>query len=88
MIVPAIVSSTLLTLKNTFILAFATILFLLILTFYHFPLPHPGHLHFHVPDYYLYSVPLAVIIALIFLTYFGARFGIESRQRAGALREL
>jgi len=88
LIVPAIVSSTLLTLKNTFILVFITILFLLILTFYYLPLPHPGHLHFHVPDYYLYSVPLAIIIALIFLTYFGARFGIESRQRAGALREL
>ena len=88
LIVPSIVSSTLLTLKNTFILVFATILFLLILTFNHLPLPHPGNLHFHVPDYYLYSVPLAVIIALIFLTYFGARFGLESRQRAGALREL
>ena len=88
LIVPAIVSSTLLTLKNTFILVFATILFLIILTFNHLPLPHPGNLHFHVPDYYLYSVPLAVIIALIFLTYFGARFGLESRQRAGALREL
>ena len=88
LIVPAIVSSTLLTLKNTFILVFATILFLIILTFNHLPLPHPGNLHFHVPDYYLYSVPLAVIIALIFLTYFGARFGVESRQRAGALREL
>ena len=88
LIVPSIVSSTLLTLKNTFILVFATILFLLILTFNHLPLPHPGNLHFHVPDYYLYSVPLAVIIALIFLTYFGARFGLESRQRAGALKEL
>jgi len=88
LIVPSIISSTLLTLKNTFILAVATILFLLVLTFNHLPLPHPGNLHFHVPDYYLYSVPLAVIIALIFLTYFGARFGLESRQRAGALREL
>ncbi len=88
LIVPSIVSSTLLNLKNTFILAIATILFLLVLTFNHLPLPHPGNLHFHVPDYYLYSVPLAVIIALIFLTYFGARFGLESRQRAGALREL
>ena len=88
LIVPSIVSSTLLTLKNTFILVFASILFLLILTFNHLPLPHPGNLHFNVPDYYLYSVPLAVIIALIFLTYFGARFGMESRQRAGALKEL
>jgi len=88
LIVPSIVSSTLLTLKNTFILAFATILFLLVISFYHLPLPHPGNLHFHVPDYYLYSIPIAVVIALVFLTYFGARFGIESRKRAEALKAL
>ena len=41
LIVPSIVSSTLLTLKSTFILVFATILFLLTITFYHLPLPHP-----------------------------------------------
>ena len=88
LIVPSIVSSTLLTLKSTFILVFTTILFLLVISFYHFPLPHPGNLHFHVPDYYLYSIPAAVVIALVFLTYFGARFGIESRKRAEALKEL
>ena len=88
LIVPSIVSSTLLTLKNTFTLAFATILFLLVISFYHLPLPHPGNLHFHVPDYYLYSIPIAVVIALVFLTYFGARFGIESRKRAEALKAL
>ena len=88
LIVPSIVSSTLLTLKNTFTLVFATILFLLVISFYHLPLPHPGIIHFHVPDYYLYSVPLAVVIVLVFLTYFGARFGFESRKRAEALKEL
>ena len=88
LVVPSIVSSTLLTLKNTFILVIATIFFLSLLTFFYLPLPHPGNLHFHVPDYYLYAVPLAVVIALVFLTYFGARFGLESRQRASALKEL
>ena len=88
LIVPSIVSSTLLTLKNTFTLALATILFLILITFYHLPLPHPGNLHFHVPNYYLYSVPMAVVIALIFLTYFSARFGLESRKRSAALKEL
>ena len=87
-IVPSIVSSTLLTLKNTFALALATILFLILITFYHFPLPHPGNLHFHVPNYYLYSVPMAVVIALVFLSYFNARFGLESRKRSAALKEL
>ena len=88
LIVPAIVSSTLLTLRSTLILSISTVLFLLVISFYHLPLPHPGNLHFHVPDYYLYSVPLAVVIVLIFLTYFGARFGLESRKKAEALKEL
>jgi len=88
LIVPSIVSSTLLTLKNTFTLTFATILFLLTITFYHLPLPHPGDFDFLIPDYYLYAMPISVVIALIFLTYFGARFGLESRKRAEALKEL
>ena len=88
LIVPSIISSTLLTLKNTLILASATAMFLLLMTFYHLPLPHPGNLHFHVPDYYLYSVPMAVVIALVFLTYFSARFGLESRKRSAALKVL
>ena len=61
---------------------------LLTLTFYHLPLPHSGDLHFHVPNYYLYAIPTALIIGLIFLTYFGARFGIESRKRTEALNKL
>ncbi len=88
LIVPSIISSTLLTVKNTLILVFSTILFLLFISFYHLPLPHPGNLHFHVPDYYLYSIPFAVFIVLVFLTYFGARFGQESRKRSEALKEL
>jgi len=88
LIVPSIISSTLLTLKNTFILVFATMLFLLIITFYHLPFPHPGDFDFLIPDYYLYAMPISVVIALVFLTYFGARFGIESRKRAEALKEL
>ena len=81
LIVPAIVSSTLLNLKSTLFLSTLTALLLGILTLYHLPLPNPGDLHFHVPDYYLYAVPVALIIALVFLTYFGARFGTESRKK-------
>ena len=88
LIVPAIVSSTFLTLKSTLNLSFVTIIVLLVLTLYHLPLPHSGDLHFHVPNYYLYAIPTAVIVGLIFLTYFGARFGIESRKRTEALNKL
>ena len=88
LIVPSIVSSTMLTLKSTIILLVSTIIFITLIAIYHFPLPHSGNLHFHVPDYYLYSIPIAVVIVLFFLTYFGVRFGIEQRKRTEALNEL
>jgi two-component system sensor histidine kinase RegB len=88
LIIPAIVSSTFLNLRSTLNLSFVTIIILLILTLYHLPLPHAGDLHFHVPNYYLYAIPTAVIIGLVFLTYFGARFGKEQRKRIEALNKL
>ena len=88
LIVPAIVSSTFLNLKSTINLSVITIIILIVLTVNHLPLPHSGELHFHVPDIYLYAVPVAIIIGLVFLTYFGVRFGIESRKRTEALNKL
>ena len=61
---------------------------LVLLTFNYFPLPSEGNLHFHVPDYYIYSIPSALVIALIFLNYFGFRFGYEARRRGNALNRL
>ena len=88
LIIPAIVSSTFLTLRSTVNLSIVTIMILIVLTIYHLPLPHSGDLHFHVPNYYLYAIPIAIIIGLIFLTYFGTRFGKESRKRTEALNRL
>ena len=88
LIVPAIVASTFLTLRSTINLSIITIIILIVLTIYNLPLPHYGELHFHVPDTYLYALPIAIIITLIFLTYFGVRFGIESRKRTEALNKL
>ena len=88
LIVPAIVASTFLNLKSTINLSITTVVILIILTIYNLPLPHYGELHFHVPDTYLYSLPLAIVITLIFLTYFGVRFGMESRKRTEALNKL
>ena len=88
LIVPAIVSSTFLRLRSTINLSIITIIILLILTIYNLPLPHYGELHFHIPDTYLYALPIAIIITLIFMTYFGARFGVESRKRTEALNNL
>jgi len=90
LIIPAIVSSTFLNIRSTINLLIITIIILIILTVYYLPLPHKvlEELHFHVPNYYLYAVPLAIIIGLIFLTYFGIRFGVESRKRTEALNRL
>ena len=88
LVIPAIVSSTFLSLKSTINLSIFTIVVLVVLTISHHPLPHPEDLHFHVPNYYLYAIPVAIIIGLVFLTYFGARFGIESRKRTEALNRL
>ena len=90
LIIPAIVSSTFLNIKSTINLLVITILILIILTIYYLPLPHKviEELHFHVPNYYLYTIPFAIIIGLIFLTYFGIRFGVESKKRTEALNRL
>ena len=87
LVIPAIVSSTFLSIKSTINLSFITVASLLILTLYHFPLPSSGDLNFDA-DYYLYGMPVAIIIGLIFLCYFGARFGLETRKRAKALVKL
>ena len=44
--------------------------------------------HFHVDQYYYYSIPVALIIALIFLNYFAIIFGSESRLRKEALNKM
>jgi len=88
LIIPAIVSSAFLNLKSSINLSIITIVMLITLTIYHLPLPHSGEIHFHVPNYYLYAVLIAIIIGLIFLTYFGVRFGMESRKRTEALNKI
>jgi two-component system, sensor histidine kinase RegB len=88
LIIPAITSSTFLTLKSTINLSIITIVILIILTISHLPLPYSGELHFHVPNSYLYGVPIALAIGLLFLSYFGVRFGMESRKRTEALNRL
>ena len=88
LIIPAIVSSTFLTLRSTINLSIFTIVILLLLIISPYPLPYSGDISFYVPDYYLYAIPTAIIIGLIFLTYFGTRFGIESRKRTEALNKL
>ena len=88
LVIPAVVSSTFLSIRSTINLSIITGISLLILTIYHYPLPSSGDLHFHAPKYYLYGIPIATLIGLIFLCYFGVRFGVESRKRTEALTRL
>jgi len=83
-IIPAVFSSQYLNIWSSAILVLFITLVLIILTFFHYDLPHPGELHFHAPDYYLYAIPISIIIGLIFLVYFGVKFGTESRIRKKA----
>ena len=83
-IVPAVFSSQYLNLYSSIILVLLISIILFILTFFYFELPHPGELHFHAPVYYIYAIPLSIIIGLLFLVYFGFKFGEENRIRQKA----
>jgi len=85
LVIPAVVSSAFLSLKSTINLSFITVVCLLALTIFYYPLPSAGDLHFHAPKYYLFGMPIAITIGLIFLSYFGARFGLQTRKRTDAL---
>tara|TARA_B100000809_G_scaffold166779_1_gene164097 strand:+ start:793 stop:2076 length:1284 start_codon:yes stop_codon:yes gene_type:complete len=84
-IVPSVFSSKYLNLRTSIFLGSLTLFILLIISFYYLELPYPEERHFHVPDYYFFSIPLAVSIGLIFLVYFGIKFGNEYRIRKEAL---
>ncbi|WP_415323502.1 ActS/PrrB/RegB family redox-sensitive histidine kinase [Candidatus Pelagibacter sp. Uisw_127] len=88
LIIPAIFSSSNLGLKSNLLLVGITILTIIFLTFFNQPLPYPVSEHFHVDGSYYYSIPVSLIIALIFLNYFALTFGKESRIRKEALNKM
>ena len=88
LIIPTIFSSSHLSFKCNFLLVIITILIIIFLTFFNQPLPHPVSKHFHVDSYYYFSIPISLIIALIFLNYFSLSFGKESRIKKEALNKM
>jgi len=88
LIIPTIFSSSNLGFKSNLLLASITILIIIFLTFFNQPLPYPVSEHFHVDSYYYYSIPISLIIALIFLNHFALIFGKESRIRKEALNKM
>jgi len=83
-IIPAVFSSQYLHFLSSIVLVFIITIALIFLSFYSYELPHPGELHFHAPNYYLYGIPISIVIGLFFLVYFGFKFGEESRIRKKA----
>ena len=88
LIIPSIFSSLYLGSRSNILLVSITISLIIFLTFYNQPLPHPVSEHFHVDNYYYYSMPISLIIALVFLNYFALSFGKESRIRKEALNKM
>ena len=88
LILPSAFSSSNLGFRTNILLVAITSIAIIILTFYHLDLPSPLNEHFHVGSHYYYSIPIALIIALIFLNYFAITFGIESRLRKEALNKM
>ena len=88
LIIPSVFASSNLGLRTNLFLVCTTIITIILLSFIYKPLPSPLSAHFHVSPYYLYSIPLALIIALVFLNYFAIIFGSESRIRKEALNKM
>ena len=88
LIIPSVFASSNLGFRTNLLLVVITSIMILFLTFYSKTLPEPLSNHFHVDDYYYYSIPTALIIALIFLNYFAIIFGSESRLRKEALNKM
>jgi len=88
LIIPTIFSSSNVGFRSNLLLVIITSLLIIFLTFFKHPLPYPVNEHFHVDIYYYYSIPISLIIALIFLNYFALTFGKESRLRKEALNKM
>ena len=88
LIIPAIVSSTFLSMGTTIILVFITSLLLLIISFFHLPLPGKEMNLLDFSDFYKIGIVISIFIGLIFLSYFGIRFDGETKKRSKALNKL
>ena len=87
-IIPSVFASTNLGFRTNLFLIITTVIVITFLTFYSKDLPDPLNNHFHVDPYYYYSIPIALIIALVFLNIFAIIFGSESRLRKEALNKM
>ena len=88
LLIPSVFSSSNLSFKTNSLLVGLTGIAIIILTFYSKDLPSPLSEHYHVTPYYYFSIPIALIVALVFLNYFAMTFGSQSRLRKDALSKM
>jgi two-component system, sensor histidine kinase RegB len=88
LIIPTIVSSTFLSMGTTIILGIITSLLLFVLSYIYLPLPGLDLNIFDVPSFYKQGILIAILIGLVFLSYFGIRFSGETKKRSEALNKL
>ena len=88
LIIPAIVSSTFLSMGTTIILGLITSLLLFIISFFYLPLPGENMNLLHFPNFYKIGIIISILIGLIFLSYFGIRFAGEKKKTEEAFKKL
>ena len=88
LVIPAIVSSTFLSMGTTIILGFITSVLLLIISFNYLPLPGEEMNLLHFPNFYKTGIIISILIGLIFLSYFGIRFAGEKKKTEEAFKKL
>ncbi len=87
-LIPSVFSSSNLSLRTNTLLVALTIIIIVFLTFNYEDLPINLNSDFHNNHYFYYSIPTALIIALVFLNYFAMTFGTQSRLRKEALGKM
>jgi two-component system sensor histidine kinase RegB len=73
---------------TTIILGFFTTILLFLISFFYFPLPGIAENTLTFPTFYKTGILVAILIGLIFLSYFGIRFSGETKKRSEAFNKL
>ena len=88
LIIPAIVSSTFLSMGTTIILGLFTSVLLFLISYFYLSLPGIEENTLIFPIFYKTGILIAILIGLIFLSYFGIRFSGETKKRSEAFNKL
>lgn len=88
LVIPAIVSSTFLSMGTTILLGLITSILLFTISFFYLPLPGEDMNLLHFPNFYKIGIIISIFIGLIFLSYFGIRFAGEKKKTEEAFKKL